>query len=87
MNIPINLKNTSLLLISLLVLLFSAYLPQTLVGFVIGVVSLYLFMQVREYGLRRTFMIDKSLTNSLFQHIKEGNLEEIKAIRKKFPTD
>eukprot|EP00347_Sterkiella_histriomuscorum_P020393 403337975 len=85
--LPFNLKNALLLLIGFLSLVLHDYFNPKIEGIFIGLISMYLFGQVQVYGWRRTFLIDRSQTNILFQHIKNGDIEEVKAIQKQFPKD
>ena len=50
-----NLKNNAALLLLILTIFFRHHLDPTLSGAVFGALTLYLFSQIQQYGLRNTF--------------------------------
>ena len=78
----INWKNTALVVFIGLLFLFKSYLDPTLSGILIGMISVYLGMKIKEFGMKETFTKDPRKANNVFRFIKDGNLEELKRVAK-----
>ncbi|CDW81355.1 ankyrin repeat [Stylonychia lemnae] len=82
-----NTRNCGLIGPLLLLHYYRSQLNDIFVGMIVGAILLHLANQVRRFGFRITFLKDNTQTNKLFRFIKDGNLDEIKKIRRKFPKE
>ncbi len=78
--VHINTRNALMGTAILLLFLVRGFVNETINGILIGMLSLYLGMQIKEYGIGNVFLSDPRKVNTLFRAIKEGNLEELKKL-------
>lgn len=86
-SVSFNYRNISALLLLISLFIIGHYLSELINGILIGIISFYLLLEIKNYGLKQTFLVDKSQTNRLFVSIKEGNLDEVKNIQKKIQPE